>query len=116
MPSSSSGLSLTRALTACADELAALSGRCGRLQGALAPGLAGAAAIEEAQGLDLVTQSLEALATYLETLARGLPADWTVDAQAAAADLPLAELARRLLGQAPEAADSGELDLFGAVP
>jgi hypothetical protein len=108
---------MTRALAACAGELADLAGRCGRLQATLAPGLAAPAAIEDAQGLDLVTQSLEALAAYLETLARGLPAGWTVDAEAAAAGLPLAGLARRLLGQAPEAAaDNGELDLFEAAP
>jgi hypothetical protein len=104
-------------LGACAGELAVLAGRCEALQAGLAPALQGGAVIEEAQSLDLVTQSLAAVADYLNVLAAGLPPEWVVDAQPAAATVPLSELARRLVGGAPHApSESGELDLFGACP
>jgi hypothetical protein len=106
---------LSRTLSACAGELAALADRCETLQAGLAPALQSGAAIEEAQTLDLLTQTLGAVADYLHALSAGLPADWAVDARRAAALVPLTELAWRLLGgphhPPPE---SGELDLFGA--
>jgi hypothetical protein len=106
---------LSGALGACADELAALASRCEALQSELAPALQGGAAIEEAQSLDLLTQSLSAVSLYLAALSTALPQDWTVDPRPAAALVPLAELARRLTGGAfPPPAASGDLDLFGA--
>jgi hypothetical protein len=53
---------LSRTLGACASELAALADRCEALQAGLAPALQSGAAIEEAQTLDLLTQSLAAVA------------------------------------------------------
>ena len=91
--------------------------RCEALQAGLAPALQTGAAIEEAQTLDLLTQTLAAVADYLHALAAGLPSEWAVDARPAAALVPLSELARRLAGGGFHAApDSGELDLFGAWP
>ena len=105
---------LGRTLGACAGELAALADRCEALQAGLAPALQTGAAIEEAQTLDLLTQSLAAVADYLNELSAGLPAEWQVDAAAAASLVPLTDLARRLTGGPPASiADSGELDLFG---
>ena len=108
---------LSRTLSACAGELAALADRCETLQAGLAPALQGGAAIEEAQTLDLLTQTLAAVADYLHAISAGLPAEWTVDARPAAAVVPLAELSWRLLGGAYHVPpESGELDLFGACP
>jgi hypothetical protein len=108
---------LSRTLSACASELAALADRCETLQAGLAPALQTGAAIEEAQTLDLLTQSIAAVADYIHALAANLPADWHVDARPAAAIVPLAELAWRLAGGALHAPpESGELDLFGACP
>lgn len=108
---------LSRTLGACAGELAALADRCEALQAGLAPALQTGAAIEEAQTLDLLTQSLAAVADYLHALSTALPADWLVDAGQAASIVPLTELAWRLAGGVlhppPE---TGELDLFGACP
>ena len=106
---------LSRTLGACAGELAALADRCESLQAGLAPALQSGAAIEEAQTLDILTQSLAAVADYLHALSADLPVDWVVDASPAAAAVRLSELAKRLAGGAPPAAaEAGELDLFGA--
>jgi hypothetical protein len=108
---------LSRTLGACAGELATLADRCEALQAGLAPALQSGAAIEEAQTLDLLTQTLAAVADYLNALASGLPAEWIVDARPAAAVVPLTELARRLVGGAcHQPPESGELDMFGACP
>jgi hypothetical protein len=108
---------LSRTLGACAGELAALADVCEGLQAGLAPALQSGAAIEEAQTLDLITQTLAAVAEYLAMIAAGLPHDWTVDARLAASAVPLTELAARLAGGALHAPpESGELDLFGACP
>lgn len=108
---------LSRTIGACAGELAALADRCEALQAGLAPALQTGAAIEEAQTLDLLTQSLAAVADYLHVLSTSLPADWVVDAGPAAAIVPLTELAWRLVGGALHSPpETGELDLFGACP
>jgi len=106
---------LSRTLGACAGELAALADRCEALQAGLAPALQSGAAIEEAQTLDILTQSLAAVADYLHALATDLPKDWIVDAAPAVAVVRLNELAKRLAGGSMlPPAQSGELDLFGA--
>ena len=108
---------LSRTVSACAGELAALADRCEALQAGLAPALQSGAAIEEAQTLDLLTQSLAAVADYLHALSATLPAEWLVDVHSATAIVPLTELARRLAGGALQApSEPGELDLFGACP
>ncbi|CAN7144003.1 hypothetical protein LJR219_000007 [Phenylobacterium sp. LjRoot219] len=106
---------LSRTLGACAGELAALADRCETLQAGLAPALQSGAAIEEAQTLDLLTQSLAAVADYLHALSETLPGDWRVDPNGPARAVPLAELAWRLVGgPMPSPPESGELDFFGA--
>lgn len=108
---------LTRTLGACAGELAALADRCEALQAGLAPALQSGAAIEEAQTLDMLTQSLAAVADYLHALAADIPKDWVVDAGPATSAVRLTELAKRLAGGALlPAPESGELDLFGVSP
>lgn len=108
---------LSRTIGACAGELAALADRCEALQAGLAPALQSGAAIEEAQTLDLLTQTLAAVADYLHALSANLPADWQVDAAQAAAIVPLTELAWRLAGGPMHTPpETGELDLFGACP
>lgn len=108
---------MSRALGACAGELATLADRCEALQAGLAPALQTGAAIEEAQTLDLLTQSLAAVADYLHALSALAPVDWRLDTGPAIAVVPLTELAWRLRGGAlhppPE---TGELDFFGACP
>lgn len=108
---------LSRTLGACARELSALAARCEELQTGLAPALRSGAAIEEAQALDLLTQSLAAVAGYLGEVSAELPAELTIDPRDAAAKVPLAEMARRLVGMRPHAApESGELEMFGGPP
>lgn len=108
---------LSRTIGACAGELAALADRCEALQAGLAPALQSGAVIEEAQTLDLLTQSLAAVADYLHALSANLPAEWLVDAAPAAAIIPLTELAWRLAGGPMHSPpETGELDLFGACP
>ena len=108
---------LSRTLGACAGELAVLADLCEALQAGLAPALQSGAAIEEGQTLDLLTQTLAAIADYLNVLAVALPSDWKIDAAAAATIVPLTDLARRLTGGACRPpAEPGELDLFGACP
>ncbi|WP_374469877.1 hypothetical protein [Phenylobacterium sp.] len=102
---------LEAVLTACAAELEELSGRCEALQAALSRALSQGAA--DAQALDLITQRTAGLADFLENVAGALPADWRVDADAAARKLTLGDLAAALTGRARTAADPGELDFFG---
>src|SRR6185369_10020379 len=108
---------MSRALGACAGELAALADLCEALQAGLAPALQSGAAIEEAQALDILTQSLSAVADYLHALADGVPKYWTLDCRPAAATVQLADLARRLAGGALlPAQESGEVEMFGTRP
>jgi hypothetical protein len=109
-------MSLSRTLGACADELAALAALSQQLQTDLSPALQTLSAVEDAQALDLLTQSLGAIADYLIDLAAGLPPDWLIDPRDAVARVSLAEMARRLAGaHASDGQDSGELELFGGA-
>jgi len=109
-------LPLARTLGACADELAALAALCEQLQTDLSPALQTLDAVEDAQALDLLTQSLGSIADYLIELSSSLPADWVIDPRSAAARVSLAEMARRLAGaQAHAPSESGELELFGGA-
>lgn len=113
---SSTATTVATALLTCAEELSELSGVCERLQGHLSPLLMRGADVEEAQSLDVVTQSLGALSDYLAALALDVPSDAMVDPRAAAAGLTLSGLAARLTGVRPGAEEpSGDLDLFGAA-
>jgi len=75
------------------------------------------AAIGSLHNLDLLTQELHALATFLEALAPSLPAHWTGDAAGAAETVTLSGLARRLGTPALDdrqarAAEAGSLEMF----
>jgi len=111
-----SAMSVAQAMEACASELSALARRCEALQHHLAPALETKSLVEEAQALDLMTQTLAALGHYLSALADDVPAAAMVDPRAAAAGVTLADLAHRLLGaEAPGGSDSGEFEMFGAA-
>ncbi|RAK57164.1 hypothetical protein [Phenylobacterium deserti] len=111
-----SAMSVAQAMEACASELSALARRCEALQHHLAPALEGTALVEEAQALDLMTQTLGALGHYLSALADDVPADAMVDPRAAAAGVTLTDLAHRLIGhEAPGAGASGDFEMFGGA-
>ena len=108
------------------DVLARVSAECrelgeftDRFQHILSPALAHLRlddqAHQDVQALDRLSQSLAALAGYIEAIGGGLPDDLKIDAREALAKIPMVELQRRLKG-APVSADSahlpGELELF----
>jgi hypothetical protein len=69
----------------------------------------------DAQVLDLLTQRLFSMSSFLNILNPSIPAVWEVDADAAASSLSLGDLADRLSGVAVMDAaprDFGELELF----
>jgi hypothetical protein len=117
MPSTTGHMPLAIALGACATELTELAVCVERLQDRLSPVLQTRQVIKEAQALDLLTQSLDTIARYLGALTHEIPPEVSVNAVAAIANLPLADLTRRLLGQPePEEVDHGECELFGGAP
>lgn len=106
---------MSQVLGACAAELADLARLCEELQGALTPGFS-SANIQDAQALDLVTQSLAALSQYLGSMAAEAPGSWALDPTALAAALPLASLGDRLVAAKTTAEAAGELCLFDDLP
>ena len=106
---------MSQLLGACAAELDDLNRLCEALQGALSAGFS-RANLQDAQALDLVTQSLAALSQYLGAMAAETPSAWALDPTPLAAALPLASLGDRLIAAktTPEAA--GELCLFDDLP
>jgi hypothetical protein len=117
MSSTAGHMPLARALGACAVELTDLAACVERLQHRLSPVLQTREVIQEAQALDLLTQSVDTIARYIEALALETPPEVSVNAAAAIANLPLADLTRRLLGApAPAVVDNGECELFGGLP
>lgn len=73
--------------------------------------------VRDLQNLDLLAQSLQALATFTEDLSASVPQAWQVDTATAARSLTLAALARRLrLSSIAPAADhkptTSELEMF----
>ncbi|MDB5452919.1 MAG: hypothetical protein JWO33_1497 [Caulobacteraceae bacterium] len=115
MAHASSPLPMSQLLAACARELTDLTQTCEALQDALSSGF-GQAAIQDAQALDLVTQSLAALSQYLGAIGAAAPPDWILDATAVAQALPLAGLGARLIGAQPPSEAEGELFLFESAP
>jgi len=105
------------------DDLAKLSDRLQSLISAAltADGAANSDHMKEFQAIDLLVQRLHGVAIFMSALAESTSVHWHVDAAAAAAGVPLGDLARRLGGLAsPTAASdqtrplpSGDLDLFG---
>jgi hypothetical protein len=105
---------MSQVLGACAVELADLAARCEGLQGALSAALL-RANVQDAQALDLVTQSLAALSQYLDAMAVEVPDSWTLDPTPLAAALPLASLGDRLVASKTTTEAAGELCLFDAL-
>lgn len=108
-------VSLAAVTAAAAAQLKGLGERCQALQHALGP-VCDPAAMARVQDLDLVTQSLEALAAFLADLSAAVPPSLAVDARPALARIPLSDLAAALdpRSAAPvaPAAAGGDLDLF----
>ncbi len=113
---------LDGSLAGVAHELRLLRAQMLRIQGVCAPGLdvaLDAEVIRELQGLDLVSQRLDALAGFVEAIIAAAPFDPALDLTAALAAIPLKDLADRLSAQAMglgplEDGDdpSGDFDLF----
>ncbi len=68
--------------------------------------------LENLQGLDLITQTLEALASVVAAFQRTAPANWPVDPDELSRDVGLHSLQRRLLGDAPAPHPAGAVDLW----
>jgi hypothetical protein len=91
--------SMAQVLQALALELADAAREAERLQalaGALMRDGASAAAIEDAQALDALTQRLSALAGLLARLGQNAPEDWRLDIAPALAALTLSDMATRI--------------------
>lgn len=95
---------LCRAVAQAATELAALQARLDRLEigmeAALAPASAGLppGAIALLQEVDILRQSLAAMAGFLDHLAQATDAQGRVSMGPALAAMPLRDMARRLAG------------------
>ncbi len=105
-------------LSRLAEELGVLGGLAEDLQatiGELARSAAtDAGSLRDVQQIDLISQRLQALSVFTDTIGEGLSGGWRVDASKALAAVPLSALAARLAGEEPVLSerDSGELDFF----
>jgi hypothetical protein len=111
--------SMPEVLAAVAREMAALAQEAERLQaltGALMRDGADAAAIEDAQALDVLTQKLNALAGLLARLGQDAPQGWRLDIAPALAGLTLSDLAARIghpvASPSQTVAPTGDCELF----
>jgi hypothetical protein len=68
--------------------------------------------IQELQEIDHVRQKIEGAAAFLKALTKTLPADWRIDAVAAAGNVGMSALARRLGGGAVHEASEDLVELF----
>ncbi len=110
---------LMEILEALGEEFSALGQFTERFQTSLSPALLRVANDPEChrnvQTLDLLSQRLAALSTYVLTIGREVPQDLRINSQAALHNISLADLAYRLRGvpvpQQPEM-QSGSLELF----
>lgn len=75
-------------------------------------GLGGAPPAPSLQGLDLLHQSLQALAVIVGTLAHAAPDQWPLDPERLLGGLSLADIRARLLGLPARAATAGHLELL----
>ena len=110
---------LAQVLRAVALEMAALAQEAERLQalaGALMRDAADAAAVEDAQALDALTQRLSALAGFLARIGEDAPEDWRLDIAPALAGVTLSDLAARIghpvATSSQAVAPTGECELF----
>ncbi len=117
--------SATETLRTVAAEVSHLADMSDRLQALISSALladttTNAGHLKEFQAIDLLVQRLHGVAIFISALAETTHPDWRVDAAAAAANIPLSDLARRLSGAAPteraredEPLSDGDLELFG---
>jgi len=122
---SESGRPLSTTLSAVALEINDLAHLSDRLQTLISGALAADSSanpehLREFQAIDLLVQRLHGVGIFMNALAGSIPEDWRVAAAAAASNVPLGDLARRLgsdesLDSANPVhhAPSGDLDLFG---
>ncbi len=110
---------LAEVLTALGDEFAALGRFTEQFQTSLSPALLRVANDPEChrnvQTLDLLSQRLAALSSYILNVGQSLPREWRISTHAALRQISLADLAYRLQGApVPEQVEkqSGELELF----
>jgi hypothetical protein len=105
-------ISLARVLDSVQEEVAALARMSDELQDSLSRVLGSAALSSEdllaVQNLDLITQHLGALATYVKQLSAQVPDAWAVRPELAAATLTLSGIAQRLSFRPPEPGDDGD--------
>jgi hypothetical protein len=110
---------LTEVLEALGAEFRALGQFTEQFQTSLSPALLRVAndpdCHRNVQTLDLLSQRLAALSTYVLSIGRAVPQDWRINPNAALRNISLSDLAYRLQG-APvpeqEALQSGALEMF----
>jgi hypothetical protein len=105
-------------LGAIATELKELGTSIDRLQTLLSPALFDIAAdrdnVHDAQMLDLLSQRLSEISTFMVSLNLAIPAGFAVNSSSAFGDIKLAQLAHRLRGENDYSSQyaSGDVDLF----
>jgi len=119
------GRPLSTTLSAVALEINDLARLSDRLQTLISGALAADSSanpehLREFQAIDLLVQRLHGVGIFMDALAGSISEDWRVAAAAAAANVPLGDLARRLGGDeslnganSVHLPPSGDLDLFG---
>jgi len=112
---------LADVLQAAADETLDLSRTAERLQSLTSDlirraALRDPAVVQDAQALDLLAQTLAALAQFLQRVGQDVPVQWRLDTTAALNGLALSDLATRLghkdAASAEPVAPAGECELF----
>ncbi len=116
---------MSQTLTAVATEVTELAVLGDQLQilvssALMSDGATHAAHMREFQAIDLLVQRLQGVSVFMHGLARATPADWRLDAAPMAAQVALADLGRRLTGEActndtlsRNAGSVGDCELFG---
>lgn len=105
-------------LNAIATELGELGVTIEKLQTLLSPALYEIATnddyVRNVQTLDLMSQRLGAISSFMTSLNQTVPENCFVNSSSALQEVKLAELAHRLMGEEldPNQQPSGEIDLF----
>jgi hypothetical protein len=109
---------LVAIMEAIAKELGELGATIDRLQTMLSPALFEIATnsdyVRNVQTLDLTSQRLNEMSSFIFTLNHAVPRDCLVNSSSALSEVKLAALAHRLMGEEadPNEQASGEIDLF----
>jgi len=110
---------LERVLQLVSGELSLLASASNRLQGSIGDVLKNSVVgqpetIYDLQNLDRLTQTIEALADFMNQLSLQMQSDWSVDAEHAARTMTLAAVAARLSTSGDEVPqDNPDEDLSG---